>query len=624
MIVMAETRKRNRILMLTAVIIAALLALSLFWFTQLILTRANEAGDVPVDSSEGSDTAPDYLPAEVLMSHSPGFYESGIMLEMYAPEGYDVLYTVTLATGRSVSDGRVTPTGESYMFIGGQDPDPDNVLEDLPEVLNVNFFNSSDARHQTFRYSKPLELVNNGNFTALFVSVKAALYKDGVAVSPVKLYSYILGSRDGDKSFSDIFGSMVINIVIDEKLLYDYETGIFIGGVTYDNAVAAGVALDPWTPRNYNQRGKEWERLAHIDFFEKDGTLVYSTVCGVRVAGGTSRGATIKSLKLVADSGYGGDNRFNYPFFDGARDMNGVKIESFKKLVLRNARNDLGGSMIRDQLVHKLGGETGVAYQEGRNAVVYMNGKYYALMCLHESLDADYMEDHYFVNKDNVASFLIRSDQYKFRYKQESGTEEQKKCFFSDMNYLIYNSFTDEKGMERIREVIDVEDFCRYMAFQIFIVNEDWPHNNVLVWRYYGPESDSVAGADGRWRFVLKDMDFGLVGPERDTFAMCLNDGLYDNEPCLGPVLRNLLKNTEFRDIFRECALNVVDVLNSEHLLERIQEAIDEIEPDMHLYAIYNGMSVDGWLSYLENFKVFARERHEKFLKLLDIYVPAG
>jgi hypothetical protein len=44
----------------------------------------------------------------------------------------------------------------------------------------------------------------------------------------------------------------------------------------------------------------------------------------------------------------------------------------------------------------------------------------------------------------------------------------------------------------------------------------------------------------------------------------------------------------------------------------------------MHLYAIYNGMSVDGWLSYLENFKVFARERHEKFLKYLDIYVPAG
>lgn len=618
---MTGTRNKNKILTLAAVIIAALLALSLFWFTQLILTRASGNDEAQNDAGTDIDAAP---APELIMSHSPGFYECGIILEMYAPEGYEVLYTVTLATGRSVSDGRVAQTGEPYMFIGGLDPDPDNIRDDVPDVPNVDFFNSADARRSTFRYSRPLELSNNSNLTALFVSVKAALYKDGAPAGPVKLYSYILGSRDGDKSFSDVFGSMVVNIVIDETLLYDYETGIFINGVYYDRALANGVAIDPWTPRNYNQRGKAWERLAYVDFFETDGTLVYSTICGVRVAGGTSRGAQIKSLKLVADSGYGGDNRFNYPFFEGARDINGDKIVSFKKLVLRNARNDLGGSMIRDQLVHKLGGETGVAYQEGRNAVVYMNGKYYGLMCLHESLDADYMEDHYFVNKDNVASFLIRSDQYQFRYKQESGTEEQKKCFFSDMNYLIYNDFTDSDGMRRIREVIDVEDFCRYMAFQIFIVNEDWPHNNVLVWRFYGPVSDSVAGADGRWRFVLKDMDFGLVGPERDTFSMCLNDGLYNNEPCLGPVLRSLLRNSEFRDIFRACALNVVEVLNSEHLLTRIQDAIDEIKPDMQLYAVYNGMSVEGWLSYLENFKVFARERHEKFLKYLDIYAPAG
>ena len=623
---MAGTRNKNKILTLAAVIIAALLALSLFWFTQLILTRASGSDETQNDA--GTETDAERAP-ELIMSHSPGFYECGIILEMYAPEGYEVLYTVTLATGRSVSDGRVAQTGEPYMFIGGLDPDPDNIRYDVPDVPNVDFFNSADARRSTFRYSRPLELSNNSNLTALFVSVKAALYKDGAPAVPqgtcrVEIVSDTL---EGDSALVRLDGDeakLIEDIVIDETLLYDYETGIFINGVYYDRALANGVAIDPWTPRNYNQRGKDWERLAYVDFFETDGTLVYSTICGVRVAGGTSRGAQIKSLKLVADSGYGGDNRFNYPFFEGARDINGDKIVSFKKLVLRNARNDLGGSMIRDQLVHKLGGETGVAYQEGRNAVVYMNGKYYGLMCLHESLDADYMEDHYFVNKDNVASFLIRSDQYQFRYKQESGTEEQKKCFFSDMNYLIYNDFTDSDGMRRIREVIDVEDFCRYMAFQIFIVNEDWPHNNVLVWRYYGPVSDSVAGADGRWRFVLKDMDFGLVGPERDTFSMCLNDGLYNNEPCLGPVLRSLLRNSEFRDIFRACALNVVEVLNSEHLLTRIQDAIDEIKPDMQLYAVYNGMSVEGWLSYLENFKVFARERHEKFLKYLDIYAPAG
>jgi len=411
-------------------------------------------------------------------------------------------------------------------------------------------------------------------------------------------------------------------ITIDENLLYDYETGIFISGKTYDEAVAAGTVIDPWTPRNYNQRGKDWERLAHIDFYETDGSLALSQICGVRVAGGTSRGSSFKSLKLSAGEEYDGNQRFNYPFFEGAKDSNGNPILSFKKLILRNPRNDIGGSMIRDQLVHKLGGAAGVDYQEGRDAVVYMNGKYYGLMCLHESLDCDFQEDHYFVNPDNIASFLIKSDQYQFRYKQEAGTAEQFEYFKSDMNYLIKNDFSN-KSIDLIREVIDVENFCQYMAFQLYIVNADWPHNNVLAWRYYGPENESIKAMDGRWRFVLKDLDFGLLEPEKDSFASCLNDGLYGGEPCIGTVLRNLLNNAEFRAIFRQACLDVCEAMNEEYVISMIDAAVDSIALDMKTFARYNGMSYQGWLEYADGFRDFARRRPAYFLKLVDLYAPA-
>ena len=68
---MAGTRNKNKILTLAAVIIAALLALSLFWFTQLILTRASGNDEAQNDAGTETDAAP---APELIMSHSPGFY----------------------------------------------------------------------------------------------------------------------------------------------------------------------------------------------------------------------------------------------------------------------------------------------------------------------------------------------------------------------------------------------------------------------------------------------------------------------------------------------------------------------------------------------------------------------
>ena len=610
-----DTDKRAAMLLFAAIFACALL-LALLWAVHFSLVNAKTPAGSSDPEAIAAETAPD-----VQVSHSSGYYSCGIELEMYPPEGYDILYTVTLSLSRNQTDGRSTPTGEGYTFSGGLDPDPENVAV-IPKEYDVAYFNSVEGKLSTHLYTKPVTLSNPSSSNPLVVSVKAALYKGKLQMSPVSCFTYILGNIDGSTSFEEQFGSMLIIITIDESLLYDYERGIFISGKKYDDALAAGTAIDPWTPRNYNQRGRDWERLAHIDFYEADGAKVLSQICGIRVAGGTSRGAACKSLKLCAGEQYDGNRRFNYPFFEGARDSNGNPINSFKKLILRNPRNDIGGSMIRDQLIHKLGGAAGVDYQEGRDAVVYMNGKYYGLMCLHESLDTDYQEDHYFVNPDNVACFLIRSDQYQFRYKQESGTPEMFSYFISDMNYLIKNDFSAQP-LEKIAEVIDVDNFCRYMAFQLYIVNADWPHNNVLVWRYYGPENDSVKAMDGRWRFVLKDLDFGLLEPEKETFSPCLNDGLYGGEPCIGTVLKNLLRNPEFRRIFRQACLDVCEAMDEDYVIGMIDAAVDSISLDMVTFARYNGMSYQAWLEYSDGFRDFARRRPGYFLKYLDIFAPA-
>lgn len=61
-------------------------------------------------------------------------------------------------------------------------------------------------------------------------------------------------------------------------------------------------------PANYNQKGKDWERNAHIDYFETDGTTLDCQLqqdCGIRIQGNYSRSDLMKGLRLYARADYG-------------------------------------------------------------------------------------------------------------------------------------------------------------------------------------------------------------------------------------------------------------------------------------------------------------------------------
>ena len=90
------------------------------------------------------------------------------------------------------------------------------------------------------------------------------------------------------------------------------------------------------------------------------------------------------------------------------------------------------------------------------------------------------------------------------------------------MRKLINTNYAN-KDISEMEEIIDVDNFIKYMAFQIYIVNPDWPHNNVMAWKYTGPVNESVYGMDGKWRFVLRDLDFGLRDPSRNMFETVMS-----------------------------------------------------------------------------------------------------
>jgi len=59
-----------------------------------------------------------------------------------------------------------------------------------------------------------------------------------------------------------------------------------------------------------------------------------------------------------------------------------------------------------------------------------------------------------------------------------------------------------QRNIEWIMNQIDIDQFINYMILQMYVSNTDWPHNNMVMWR---PRTTNA-----KWRFILKDLDFGL------------------------------------------------------------------------------------------------------------------
>jgi hypothetical protein len=95
----------------------------------------------------------------------------------------------------------------------------------------------------------------------------------------------------------DFHGLPVLEITADSLALFDYETGIFIPGIHYDPA-------DSTSTGNYKMRGREWERVVNMEFYEPDNRGINQR-CGLRTHGGASRFFQQKGMKLYARDEYG-------------------------------------------------------------------------------------------------------------------------------------------------------------------------------------------------------------------------------------------------------------------------------------------------------------------------------
>lgn len=314
-----------------------------------------------------------------LFSVEGGFYDEEFLLALSAPNGNEIYYTLDGSDPRW-SDSAVQYTDEILIYDNNNDSNKISALENitLMEYKAPDFSVDKGIVVRAVCKNKKGEFgnVKTNNY---YISKTAAYYKDMKVISI---------TTDNDNLFDDISGIYVIG-----QEYYKWKNG--------DSFDPSLNVRSNKNPTNYNNKGKEWERPCAVQVYDK-GKLCYTTDAGIRISGQWSAAFPQKSFNIYARNEYG-SKRFDCDFFEnGATDINGEVIRSFKKITLRNGGNDWRHARFRDDLNQKLAGSLNFGTQAKEDYIVFINGEFWGYYSMQEKYDENYIESHYLVPGDEV------------------------------------------------------------------------------------------------------------------------------------------------------------------------------------------------------------------------------
>ena len=215
------------------------------------------------------------------------------------------------------------------------------------------------------------------------IVIRAAVFDENDScVSQVVTNSYFISALG-----CDTHGLPAVSLCADSLDLFDYEIGIFVPGIHFD-------PLSPYLSGNYFMKGREWERLTNVEFYEID-NRGFKQQLGLRTHGKQSRWRSQKGYSLYAREEYG-HKRINYKLFET------TSIASFKRLALRPYMSAWNGSGCKDYICNRIVEPLDVESLSSRPCVLFINGEYWGIYYVEEKPDEHYLADHLGVDKDDV------------------------------------------------------------------------------------------------------------------------------------------------------------------------------------------------------------------------------
>lgn len=484
-------------------------------------------------------------------SKGSGFYNAGFDLTLSAKSGCTIYYT---------TDGS-DPTTASAQYSGA--------IKVYDKTSEANVFAAKTGIADS--YTPPTDPVDKA-------MIVRAIAVDGQGnVSKIATNSYFIGYSDGDYAMN----MRVLSLVTDPENLFNYETGIYVQGKVRDDW-RNGPDYDPMTesyfqPANYTQKGREWERPADLTVFES-GEATYSVPVGIRIHGGATRSHAQKSLNLYARSDYGA-TKIEYDFFDGRlrSQATGEAITSFDSMTLRNGGND-NDLKLRDRLNQELMTGRDCAVLAQTECVVFIDGEFWGLYNLMEKPSAEYISDHYGVKEKQVCRIKIG--------ELSDGSEQGLADYEAFTEWAENADYTADGIYEKFTSLVDPKSFADMMAAEVIVANTDFGDNNYSLWKTESVSADNPY-ADGRWRFILFDTEYGqgLYGSSNANSSIL--QSLRQKRGWISKLFYGLMDNVpEFRDLF---VTAYYDLCNENFSAQNATTRLDELT---EAYKVAGGLTL--------------------------------
>ncbi|MCD4696879.1 MAG: CotH kinase family protein [Bacteroidales bacterium] len=480
-------------------------------------------------------------------SHERGYYTEPFKLYISSDNNQDIIYYTV--------DGTV-PTINSLSF-------QDSILIDytynLPNTISEIPTTPDSSHLDNYPWQSPNGLVDKANI------IRARSFCDTIPSSKVYSFSYFV-----DSSIFSKYPYPVISLITEPLNLFDQDTGIYIPGVYWELS-------DPWWTGNYYQKGIEWERDMHIEYFEQSGEPGFYQDAGVRIHGKQTRRRPQKSFRFYAREQYKNKN-FNYQLLPHK------PITEFKNFLLSTTYGCWHGTVFKDVMTNNIIKNFGFDYIDYRLVVVFINGEYWGIQTIRDYYNEDYLSQVYDIPKDSI-------DLLENRKGVISGSNDS---YSQLVDFISLNDLSIQENFEYVNAQIDINNFINYQIAEIFFNNYDWPSSNIKFWK--------SGELDNLWRWIFFDIDagYGVYNYNMIEHATLEGGPQWPNPDWSTLFLRKLLKNDEFKDLFAEkFAYYLNTTFQADSILEKIQffETNYDLEIDRHMYRWNFPESKEAWES---------------------------
>ncbi|MBN2410610.1 CotH kinase family protein [candidate division KSB1 bacterium] len=465
------------------------------------------------------------------------------------------------ADGSTIVDDIVFPEQETDISFGRY-PDASANLGYMPEpspnaannMVYTVFTERPVIKQQAGFYSSPVTVTiePGDNAESIYYTLDGSVpdLNSAKYAGPVTIDSTCILSarafRDGygpglvtSRSFfiNTIHSLPVVSIITDPKNLFDDSTGI------YTNSL---------------ESGRKWERKVDVEFFQEEQEK-FRITSGLRIQGNTGREMEKKSFRLYFREEFGND-RLEYPMFEN------TFVKSFKNLVLRAGYDDdlknYNGTLLRDPLTNEFWRRLGFLTSHSKLAVLYLNGQFWGIYDIRESVNEHFISDYYFYNDMDIIRY--RWTNWELVYGSSAD-------FTDTINFFKTNDLYTDEQFAKAADLIDIDNFTAIQVLSHPTEYHSWT---------YGASMFKAKYPGAKWQWTLWDMDRAYASSNWNGFSR-YDDPSGEYWPNI--ITQKLLHNQSYRDLLVN---RISDVLNTLFIPGKAITVLDSlansIRPDIH------------------------------------------